>query len=1675
MIPGRRNLRWRLLVAWSLMLGIPAGLQAQVIIQQGNVQIRAQGVQFGLARPDGTAADDQPSPGNLFPVPDRQQLRRLAQAKVLIDQGRFSDAVRVLGTILETSEDYFFQPDKEAAPGVYRSLKQEVLRLLGSLPPEGRRVYELLYGAQARQLLEQALRSGQRELVAEVSRRFFHTQAGYEATLLLGLDYLDRGSPLAGALTLERLKHAPEAAKRFEPTLSLALAVCWQRARMPDKAGEVLSTLIADRRPIQLGGKPLPAWRDSAEAVEWLQRQMGSARWQSRGVAGDGWLLFGGNPARNAAARGGMPLLSALWRVPVSPNVSLVHEDPQPTDLLVGLSRMYAQRGMPLVPSAYPLVVHGRFDQPLGGGRTWHVEDVVLMRTTHKLLAVDLASGKRIWEVPVAEHLAELAELLEQGSRKTLENSQVLLLALGERLWYDTTYGTLSSDGRNVYAIEDLGLPFQTRTARMVIIGGRRVIKGDLRRPYNRLAAIDIATGKLRWALGGPADQFLQWPLAETYFLGPPLPLMGQLFVLAERSGEGTIELLALEADSQNDPGAQGRLLWSQPLVRVDTGVLEDPFRARAGLSPSYADGVLVCPTASGAVVAVDLATRSLLWAYSYPRQAGPNIRAHVIIGPFGPQVTRNTWPGAWQDSAAVVAEGCVLLTPVDSDALHAVSLADGEPLWKPIPRDGDLYLACVYQGKAILVGTNRLRAFHLHETDSEGNAVPAWDGREIALPQGATPTGRGFLSGRHYYLPLSTAEVAVVDVEAGKIVERIKSRRGTVPGNLICHRGKILSQTALGVELFYELEAARAEAERLLAADPDDPAGLRLMGEILLEQGRREEAIACLRRAVAAQSDPRARALLREALLEGLQAEFARYEPCAAEIESLLDDQTQHAEFLRLMAEGLRSTGRPLEAFHRYLALAELDEEQPEMVELGPQHAVRRDRWVRQRLGSLWEETQEAALRSQIEQAAGQRLQVALQSGSLDSLRRFERYFGELPAGDAAREELVRRLAEAGRWLEAEMVLWPDFVSSDPSRAGRATLALAELMRRAGRPEDAAVCYLRLRDELAEVDCGQGKTGAEWFAALAADDPVGRFCQQAHTWPGGEVEVSEENVSSNSDPTFARFLVARAHSLGPFFQRARVELDQNRRVLTARNELGQARWQLSLTEISQQTRFVLNRNFTRASGCGHLLVLLAGSRLVAVDTLGAGQSGPRLAWHQDIQQDAEQALAVVGGPVIMANGVVVLGAARSTTTRPAMNVLGAVTSRTICFQRFTDLVGVDPLSGRVVWVRQNVPAACELFGDEHRLFVLPPDEEEALVLRPSDGTLLGRRRVPRFSNGQAQVAINGAAVVRPARFAPLSTTCLATLGSRLLLWRPEDDGARVLELYDVWGQKAVWPARRFDGGSVIDVAEDRWVGICEPDGHFVLVDAQSGSAVVDTRLRAGAARQALPRLEGLSLMRCDEGFLVVTHHPRTQTDPPQQIIQPIAGMAVRPVNLGWVFAFDPQGQPLWPRPVQVNDQHLPLEQPPGLPVLVFASQVYNRQPANPASRYQVSLLCLDKRTGRVVFEKQYANTSHTFEAIGNTEEHSVTLRLQRNRVKLTFTDRPITEPAEPEAESTEEGKLLPALGRVLGRLGEALRQTEETGPLKLAPSPVLPALGPDKPVSPFDELPLVPLEPPKR
>ena len=72
-------------------------------------------------------------------------------------------------------------------------------------------------------------------------------------------------------------------------------------------------------------------------------------------------------------------------------------------------------------------------------------------------------------------------------------------------------------------------------------------------------------------------------------------------------------------------------------------------------------------------------------------------------------------------------------------------------------------------------------------------------------------PSGRGFLTGDDYFLPLASAEVIQIDLTKGQIVSRAKSRLGEVPGNLICHQGQMISQAADNVEVFYQLDGAAA------------------------------------------------------------------------------------------------------------------------------------------------------------------------------------------------------------------------------------------------------------------------------------------------------------------------------------------------------------------------------------------------------------------------------------------------------------------------------------------------------------------------------------------------------------------------------------------------------------------------------------------------------------------------------------------------------------------------------------------------------------------------------------------------------------------------------------------------------------------------------------------------
>ena len=231
---------------------------------------------------------------------------------------------------------------------------------------------------------------------------------------------------------------------------------------------------------------------------------------------------------------------------------------------------------------------------------------------------------------------------------------------------------------------------------------------------------------------------------------------------MAEIKGE--IRLVVLDSKT-------GKMDWSQQLASPeDVNVPWNGFRRATGVSPSYADGVLICPTSAGAVVAVDIANRSLLWGYEYPhgqqnqiqQQQMMAIRMGRVVSAYNIQ---NFVGDRWSDATATIADGFAIVTPVEADELFCLSLIDGKLLWK-MDRGENIYVAGIRDGKVLLVGRKQVQAYRL------ADGKPAW-ADPLLLPQGSVPSGGGFLSDSQYFLPLSSAEVASIDIDKGQIASR--------------------------------------------------------------------------------------------------------------------------------------------------------------------------------------------------------------------------------------------------------------------------------------------------------------------------------------------------------------------------------------------------------------------------------------------------------------------------------------------------------------------------------------------------------------------------------------------------------------------------------------------------------------------------------------------------------------------------------------------------------------------------------------------------------------------------------------------------------------------------------------------------------------------------------------
>jgi outer membrane protein assembly factor BamB len=338
----------------------------------------------------------------------------------------------------------------------------------------------------------------------------------------------------------------------------------------------------------------------------------------------------------------------------------------------------------------------------------------------------------------------------------------------------------------------------------------------------------------------------------------------------------------------------------------------------------------------------------------------------------------------------------------------------------------------------------------------------------------------------------------------------------------------------------------------------------------------------------------------------------------------------------------------------------------------------------------------------------------------------------------------------------------------------------------------------------------------------------------------------------------------------------------------------------------------------------------------------------------------------------------------------------GPLTDELACFQRQRSLVAVDPMTGETLWTRGGIQPGSDVFGDDERLFITTRGSGEAIVLRTLDGEELGRRQVPPPEQR------------------------LAVIGSRVVTWSTVVDKSQ-LQMRDVWTEKDLWQ-QSFESGARPWPIDDEAVGVLDRQGHFVVLSLSDGSTQIDGKVPAE------PTLSEIFVFRTPTHDLLVTNRPAKNVDGDN--VQPVPGGFGNPVINGLVHGFDRQsGQLVYSTPVE--NRSLTFNQPADLPVLVFASQIYRSSAlhnnSGEAAMPRAAVLCIDKRTGQVVYNEQSAGPITTVELQGDPDQHQMTLKTIRTAVRLTFTDQPWPPPSA-AAKSEAKGSLPSRAGRAVAR-----------------------------------------------
>jgi len=671
------------------------------------------------------------------------------------------------------------------------SIRFEVNRLLGQMPADGLLRYEDQSGPIASRYLEDALKADSHEerirLLEDTVLCYMHTKAGARALEYLATNCLERGDhQKAGLLFKKYLVELKNVDPITSPTL-LKAALAF--SRYDDKSvnrEEVVRLLLsrADRDGGVRLGPTLTLSKDQIDSeLKVVHIPLTSSVAESP--------IFRGNTARAAQGVGGDPDLTPVWIQTMLPD----REAWVKTQVDDGTKNLEL-KGLPVVPAFYPVGSNGRLVF-----RTYNGLHVVNVR--EPLLKNGEPNLERVaWGYTDGGAEAIGSDPNKKGSLAQWQ--QQYNAAGGSSLIFENPInGSVTTDGVRGFLVDDLILP--PLIARQMGRFGPPQPQGPLAGMASRnvLKCYNLETMKLSWDLGGPiptGNPALDKAVQGSFFLGAPLPIGKKLYVLNEKENE--LRLLCLECRDRTDEKVPTPpdLIFVQKLVNVRDLMGQDFNRRIHTAHLACGEGMMVCPTNAGALLGVDLLSRSLVWIHRYREEP---VNPAPLPNPRLPQPAANfSLANQWKDAPPAIVDGKVLFTSWDSNALHCLRLRDGELLWRVARGPDDVYFAGVFDGKALIVGKNDVRAYHIHD-EVEKQPKPAW-----SIANTGMPTGQGVASANTYYVPVKKAGkegrpgIVAIDVTKGTVISTMAARTDKANGqpqevgNLIFYEGQLISQT---------------------------------------------------------------------------------------------------------------------------------------------------------------------------------------------------------------------------------------------------------------------------------------------------------------------------------------------------------------------------------------------------------------------------------------------------------------------------------------------------------------------------------------------------------------------------------------------------------------------------------------------------------------------------------------------------------------------------------------------------------------------------------------------------------------------------------------------------------------------------------------------------------------